>query len=157
MRRTLALTARSTDMGNTMSIDMGNTFTLIAPDLRGHVKSTFGNSATAGVCEVGFEGPTKHVAFVSDVRIEPQERPCGMPGDWAPTRTMGSANWSSKPRFPSALSLSPTIPSSRFAGGTSAAASRQERKEQTTQSVTHVLAQSVTHVLSRFPPRPSPR
>ncbi len=61
-------------MGNTMSIDMGNTFTLIAPDLRGHVKSTFGNSATAGVCEVGFEGPTNHVAVVSDVRIEPQER-----------------------------------------------------------------------------------
>ena len=49
---------------------MGNTFTLIAPDLRGHVKSTFGNSATAVVCEVGFEGPTKHVAVVSVVRIE---------------------------------------------------------------------------------------
>jgi hypothetical protein len=89
--------------------------------------------------------------------VLPPGPPCGMPDDWAPTRTMGSANGSSKPRFPSALSQSPTIPSSRFAGGTSAAASRQERNRQTTKSVTHVLAQSVTHVLTRFPPRPSPR
>ena len=50
----------------------------------------------------------------------PPGPPCGMPGDWAPTRTMGGANWSSKLRLPSALSQSPTIPSSRFAGGTSA-------------------------------------
>ena len=113
-------------MGNTVGIDMGNSFEAAAPVLLGHVKGSSASGATAGVCEVGFEGPTKHVAVMSDVQTW---TPCGMPGDWAPTRTIGSANWSSKPRFLSALSQSPTIPLSRFAGGTSAAASRQERNE----------------------------
>src|SRR5262245_18136372 len=61
-------------MGNTMRIDMGNSFEFISPVLRGHVKGTLGNGATADVCEVGFEGPTKHVAVVSEVQIQPQER-----------------------------------------------------------------------------------
>src|SRR5262245_56059561 len=68
------LTAQRTDMGNTMRIDMGNSFEFISPVLRGHVKGTLGNGATADVCEVGFEGPTKHVAVVSEVQIQPQER-----------------------------------------------------------------------------------
>ena len=46
----------------------------------------------------------------------PLDPPCGMPGDWAPWRTMGAANCGSETRLPSALSQSPTIPSSRFAG-----------------------------------------
>src|SRR6185436_12418237 len=66
--------ARRQDMGNTMRQDMGNTFESISPVLLGHVKGSIGNGAPAGVCEVGFEGPTNRVAIVWDVRIEPQDR-----------------------------------------------------------------------------------
>src|SRR5262245_2336425 len=61
-------------MGNTLSQDMGNTFEFISPVLRGHVKGTFWNRPTASICEVGFEGPTKHVGVVSKVQNQPQER-----------------------------------------------------------------------------------
>ena len=63
------LTAQRHDMGNTLRQDMGNTFKFISPVLRGHVKDTFARGAAVGVCEVGFEGPTKHVAVMSEVQI----------------------------------------------------------------------------------------
>jgi hypothetical protein len=56
-------------MGNTLRIDMGNTFVFSLGGFHEHVVETnyfFG--ATAAVCEVGFAGPTKHVAIVSVVR-----------------------------------------------------------------------------------------
>jgi hypothetical protein len=67
--------ARGTDMGNRVCIDMGNSFHFICGLLCGHVvqRNVFGNSAAA-VCEVGFEGPTKHVAAVSVVWDQSQER-----------------------------------------------------------------------------------
>ena len=88
--------------------------------------------------------------------VLPPGPPCGMPSDWAPTRTMESANWSSKSRFPSALSQSPTIPSSRFAGGTSAAASRQERRNQqtTTQKCNPCPGSKCYPCLVPLPPQP---
>ncbi len=61
-------------MVNTLSQDMVNTFEFISPVLLGHVKGSSASGATAGVCEVGFEGPTKHVAIVSDVWIQPHDR-----------------------------------------------------------------------------------
>ena len=61
-------------MGNTLSQDMGYAFALVSPVLWGHVKGSASSGATAGVCEVGFEGPTKHVAVMSDVQNQPQVR-----------------------------------------------------------------------------------
>jgi hypothetical protein len=61
-------------MGNTLNQDMGYTFEFLSPVLLGHVKDSLKRGATTGVCEVGFPGPTKHVAIVSDVQIQPQER-----------------------------------------------------------------------------------
>ena len=61
-------------MGNTMGIDMGNSFESIPPVLRGHVKGSSASGATAGVCEIGFAGPTKHVAVMSEVQNQPQVR-----------------------------------------------------------------------------------
>ena len=55
-------------MGNTVGIDMGNTFHFISRPFHGHVvERTLFCGATVGVCEVGVEGPTKHVAVVSVV------------------------------------------------------------------------------------------
>jgi len=62
-------------MGNTMGIDMGYSFEFTARPFRGHVvERNVLLGAPAEVCEVGFQGPTKHVAIVSVVRIQSQER-----------------------------------------------------------------------------------
>src|SRR5882762_2202704 len=69
------LSARGTDMGNRMGIDMGNTFRFICGLFHGHdVEKTLFCSATAAVREVGSEEPTKHVPFVSAFWNESQER-----------------------------------------------------------------------------------
>ena len=62
-------------MGNTTGIDMGNSFEFISRPFHTYVmERTFGGGATVAVCEVGLEGPTKHVAVVSAFWNEPQER-----------------------------------------------------------------------------------
>src|SRR5205085_7911303 len=66
-----ALTARSIDMGNTMGIDMGYSFQFTSGPFHGHVvERNVVLGASAEVCEVGFEGPAKHVAIVSLVRVQ---------------------------------------------------------------------------------------
>jgi len=61
-------------MGNTMGIDMGNTFHFISRPFRGHVvEKTVRSGASAEVCESGVEGPPKHGAIVSVVWIESQD------------------------------------------------------------------------------------
>jgi hypothetical protein len=56
-------------MGNKAVIDMGNSFQLISALFHTHdVAKDFFDSATAGVCEVGLEGPTKHVTVVPLIR-----------------------------------------------------------------------------------------
>src|SRR5689334_7963685 len=63
----LALTAAGGDIGNTLSVDMGNTFYFISGHFHDHVverDKLFGEAIA--VCEVGLSGPTKHVAIVSD-------------------------------------------------------------------------------------------
>jgi hypothetical protein len=64
--------ARSADMGDTTSIDMGSSFRFIFRRFHVHVveRNVLFGAATA-VCEVGIERPTKHVAIVSVVRVEP--------------------------------------------------------------------------------------
>jgi hypothetical protein len=58
-----------------MGIDMGNTFRFISGLFHGHVVERNGLCcATIAVCEDGFESPTKHVAVVSNVPIQSQER-----------------------------------------------------------------------------------
>ena len=62
-------------MGNTMGIDMGNSFLFTSARFRGHVVERVVCVCTAiEVCKVGVEGPTKHVAIVPAVRIQSQER-----------------------------------------------------------------------------------
>jgi len=62
-------------MGNRMRIDMGNSFDFISRPFRGRdVEHPYSGGATAAVCEVGVEGPTKHVAVVSVVWNQPQVR-----------------------------------------------------------------------------------
>ena len=80
-------------MGNTMGIDMGNTFRLSSRRFHTDVVETnvpFGTAAE--VCEVGLPGPAKHVAIVSVVWLESQER-LQMEGS---IRSRG-ASWSAKP------------------------------------------------------------
>src|SRR5262245_30273335 len=65
------LTARRQDIGNTMGLDMGNSFRFISRPFPGHdMEGSVSGWATAAVCEVGFEGPTRHVAVVSVVPVE---------------------------------------------------------------------------------------
>ena len=72
-RARLAITARGTDMGNKMRIDMGNSFHFISRPFEGRdMERPYSGGATAGVCKVGFAGPTKHVAVVSVVWNQPQ-------------------------------------------------------------------------------------
>ena len=69
------LTARGQDMGNKVGIDMGNSFHVIFRPFWGHVmEGPYAGGATSGVREVGFESPTKHLAVVSRVSNQPQER-----------------------------------------------------------------------------------
>jgi len=61
-------------MGNTMGLDMGNSFHFIPRPFEGHVmEDSLLCGATVGVRKVGFEGPTKHVAIVSVVPDQPKE------------------------------------------------------------------------------------
>src|SRR2546423_5318983 len=74
-KSTLALTARCKDMGNTMSIDMGNSFQFSSGAFHEHVvERNLLCSTAAGLCEIGFEGPQRDVAIVSDVQNQSQER-----------------------------------------------------------------------------------
>jgi len=62
-------------MGNTMGIDMGNTFKFTSGHFHEDVVETnvcFG--AAIEVCKAGLPGPAKHVAVVSVVWVESQER-----------------------------------------------------------------------------------
>src|SRR5262249_49873717 len=69
------LTARGQDMGNKVGIDMGNTFDFISRPFWGRdVERLYSSGATDAVREVGFEGPTKHVAVVSVFWNQPQMR-----------------------------------------------------------------------------------
>src|SRR5881394_3819592 len=62
-------------MGNTMGIDMGYSFRFSSRPFQGHVmEDSLPGGATTAVREVGFEGPTKHVAVVSVVQVQPKER-----------------------------------------------------------------------------------
>src|SRR5437016_6583849 len=98
----LALTARSADMGNTMGVDMGNTIRFLSWAFCGHivhvVERTFLCGATASLCEVGVEGPTKHVAVVSVVRIQSQaglqmENPIRTGGKGRTARSHAAPAW----------------------------------------------------------------
>jgi hypothetical protein len=62
-------------MGNTMGIDMGNSFEVLFRAFEGNVCKTnrFGYSSDA-VRKTGLEGPNKHVATLPHVWFEPQER-----------------------------------------------------------------------------------
>src|SRR5437899_1322202 len=85
------LTARSGEVGNTMSMDMVNTFHFISGAFCGHVVERDRLcGATAEVCEVGFEGPTKHVAIVPSLRNQSQDR-LPMEGPLRARRAFGSA------------------------------------------------------------------
>ena len=91
----LALTARCKDMGNTLCIDMGNSFHFTSGAFHGHVvERNLLCSAAAGICEVGFEGPQRHVAIVSEVRNQSQKR----------LQMEGTLRAGRSPRFVSALS-----------------------------------------------------
>ena len=69
------LSARSTHLGNTLSIDMGNSFDFTSRPFYGRVmETTLHCGATAAVRKTGIEGPRKHVAIVSAFWDEPQER-----------------------------------------------------------------------------------
>src|SRR5262245_48127159 len=58
-----------------MGLDMGNSFRFISRPFPGHdMEGSVSGWATAAVCEVGFEGPTRHVAVVSVVPVESEER-----------------------------------------------------------------------------------
>src|SRR6266702_2381710 len=64
--RTWMLLARSTHLGNTLSIDMGNSFDFTSRPFYGRVmETTLHCGATAAVRKTGIEGPRKHVAIVS--------------------------------------------------------------------------------------------
>src|SRR2546422_2204684 len=74
-----------------MSMDMGNTFCFISGPFCGHVvERDCLCGATAEVCEVGFEGPTKHVAIVPSLRNQSQDR-VPMEGALRRRRSFGSA------------------------------------------------------------------
>ncbi len=86
-------------MGNTMGIDMGNTFVFILGLFPGHVvERTLMFGATSAVCKVGLEGPTQHVAVVPSFWDEPQER---LQMDRA--IRAGGAKGSARPGAPAAL------------------------------------------------------
>ena len=62
-------------MGNTTGIDMANSFHFTSRPFHGHVlERNVYLGAAAEVCKVGLEGPAKHVAIVSVVWIQSQER-----------------------------------------------------------------------------------
>ena len=62
-------------MGNTMGIDMGNSFPFTSAPFRGHVvERVVCVWAAVEVCKVGVEGPTRHDAIVPGVWIQSQER-----------------------------------------------------------------------------------
>ena len=62
-------------MGNKVGIDIGNTFQFISGPFWGRdLESLYSSGATDAVREVGFEGPTKHVAVVSVFWNQPQVR-----------------------------------------------------------------------------------
>src|SRR4051794_20546875 len=85
-------------MGNKAGIDMGNTFHFNSGLFHAHVvERTHRCGATLAVCEIGLEGPTKHVAVVSSFWNEPQER---LQMDRA-IRT-GRTSWSSRADVPTA-------------------------------------------------------
>jgi hypothetical protein len=67
--------ARSTETGNRMGIDMGNTFLFNSGLFPGPaVERTLWRGATSAICEVGLEGPVKDVAVAPPFRSEPQKR-----------------------------------------------------------------------------------
>src|SRR5438128_9943034 len=69
------LTARCKDMGNTLCIDMGNSFPFTSGAFHEHVvERNLLCRTAAGICEVGFEGPQRHVAIVSEVRNQSEKR-----------------------------------------------------------------------------------
>src|SRR5256885_1137491 len=84
-------------MGNTLGIDMGNTFHFISAAFYGHVveRDFFCCSATA-VRKIGFEGPTRHVAIVSGLWNQSQER-LQMEGAFRARRPARSARSGSSP------------------------------------------------------------
>ena len=129
-----ALTARGTDMGNRMGIDMGNSFHFICRPFRGRdMECSYSGGATAAVCEVGIEGPTKHVAVVSVVWHQPQvrlqmeaslraRRSARTVGSEAAAATLAAAN---KPEVDKANSTIATAPSDL--GSSQAASSTGQR------------------------------
>ena len=62
-------------MGNKTGLDMGYSFQFTFGPFHGHVVERNGLCGKAvAVCEIGFEGPTKHGATVSGFRVQSQER-----------------------------------------------------------------------------------
>ena len=69
------LTARGHDMGNKVGIDMGNSFHFNSRPFVGHVMDDpFSSGAAIAVRKNGLEGPTRHVAVVSNISNQPQVR-----------------------------------------------------------------------------------
>jgi hypothetical protein len=67
--------ARSTETGNRMGIDMGNTFLFNSGLFPGPVvQRTLLRGATSAICELGLEGPAKDVPVVPSFWNEPQNR-----------------------------------------------------------------------------------
>ena len=89
-------------MGNTMGIDMGDTIHFLSRAFYGHivhvVERTFLCGAAASICEVGIEGPTKHVAVMSVVRVQSQaglqmEGPVRAGGKARSARSNAATTW----------------------------------------------------------------
>ena len=85
---------------------MGYSFHFICGLLRRHVvqRNVFGGSA-AGVCEIGFEGPTKYVALVPGVWDKSQERlqmdgAFRTRGAWRPSRSIPTSTAFATTNFP---------------------------------------------------------
>src|SRR5205809_7989240 len=103
--KTLALTARCKDMGNTLCIDMGNSFHSTSGAFHEHVvERNLLCSTAAGICEVGFEGPQRHVAIVSEVRNQSQKR----------LQMEGTLRAGRSPRFARSESSSTSVASTGF-------------------------------------------
>ena len=80
-----ALTAAGTHMGNTLGIDMGNTFHFNLGLFFGHdVEKGGWRNAAASVCETGREGPKKHGGSVPGIRLE-------SPGRYTSGRSVSNA------------------------------------------------------------------
>jgi len=96
--------ARGKDMGNKVSIDMGNSFRFISRRFWGRdMEHLYSGGATDAVCEVGLEGPTEHVAVVPVFRYQSQVRlqmeaalrvggGAGTDGSNAPSASLAQAN-----------------------------------------------------------------